>query len=153
MVAEPVVSTGEEKPVPKNNEPSLEERAKVSTPVAPEPTTPAGTADISKQNKRNSFFGSFFQKKETPAEEKSEKEVMPAVAAKETEATAKVNTAHDAQPIYIPQHPTPGAVGEPSPSTPKEKSPVGFFGKFLKYEKPKTAVSPREDHVMITADS
>ena len=61
-----------------------DETAKMSTT-----TTPAA----SKSSKRNSVFGSFFNKKETSKEKEKEKEPAPAIPAKDAEAVPVAATA------------------------------------------------------------
>ncbi|KAI9821996.1 MAG: hypothetical protein M1826_000608 [Phylliscum demangeonii] len=114
-------------------------------------STTAGTArDNMAKSKRNSFFGSFFQRRETstPTEEKKEKDLLPLVAAKEAEpvvpaaaiaapvpAVERVISSEPATTSAVPVSMEPNAAGtsKEKTGTPKES----FFGKFMKQEKGK----------------
>ena len=58
-------------------------------PTAVETTTPTTTTreQAPKPSKRNSLFGSLFNKVSSPSQEKTEKDVVPIVPAKDTEAS------------------------------------------------------------------
>lgn len=135
-MAQPVVPVEGDQP-----EPPAKDEPVVAQPVHTEQTTSATARDAPK--KRNSIFGSLFQRKDTasPVEEKKEKEVIPPVPVKDNEA-----------PTMTPAVPPPGSADSSAPTTteashtaPKDKSnslpKEGFLGKFMKHEKAKHQVS------------
>jgi hypothetical protein len=96
------------------------------------PTTEAAVvtpkAEAPKPTKRGSVFGSIFGKKDTvsPKEEKKEKDVVPAVPAKDTEVAA-VAPQLDPVSTEAPSEETPAVVPEPATETapaPSAASPV-----------------------------
>ena len=159
-MAEPVVSGEEIKPAPiaKDDEVMPVDKPVVPEAATTEQSTSAPPKEIIRPNKRNSFFGSFFQRKDvaSPVEEKTEKEVVPPVPAKDIDAPAVAPVVLSPAPVAESVAPVPPkdattttstapAMTEPvltpkvekSASLPKE----GFFGKLMKQEKVKHQVS------------
>ncbi|KAI9786057.1 MAG: hypothetical protein M1816_008148 [Peltula sp. TS41687] len=137
VVAQPVVPIEESQTLPLvKDEPVVAQP--VSQPVSTEHTAPAAVRDAPKPNKRNSFFGSFFQRKDTasPVEEKKEREMVPPVPVKDNEVPT---TTPAIQPPVAADTSVP-ATAEAPHTTPKDTK-EGFFGKFLKQEKAKPATA------------
>ncbi len=146
VVTAPVIPVTEDKPAPiakDGDAPATE------APKATEPVTPAASKEAPKPSKRNSLFGTFFQRRETasPSEEKKEHDLVPAVPAKDSEIsataptlpeTANVTEDKPSEPIATSPAPATSEVSKEKPaSAPKE----GFFGRFLRQDKAKTPVS------------
>jgi hypothetical protein len=132
------------------------EAATVPSTVA-EQTSPVTPKEHAKQNKRNSFFGALFQRRDTasPIDDKKEKEVMPTATAKDANLStgapslpAPVITSDvpSTEPLPISAGPTAAEQAPITPKeTPKEKGSSApresFFGKFMRQEKAKHHVS------------
>lgn len=142
-MAQPVVPVEESQ-----NVPLVKDEPVVTQPVGTEQTTSGTVRDTPKPSKRNSFFGSFFQKRDaaSPMEESREKDVVPPVPVKDNEAP----TMTPAMPPPVSADSSVPTTAEASHTTPKEKS-EGFFGKLMKQEKAKHLVSSRSSENGSTA--
>ncbi|MCJ1395174.1 hypothetical protein MMC18_008055 [Xylographa bjoerkii] len=134
VMGEPVIPTedamGEDSIAPVIAEPvAVESSSAIAPEVAPKPT------------KRGSVFGSFFGKKDgvSPSLDRKEKDIVPAVPAKDSETAPLATTAPQLDPVATSAPPVEDATAEPeiaaaSPTT-KVTSPSeskgGMFG-FLK---------------------
>lgn len=122
-------------PIAKDTVPISSEPAKAVEPVPTESVSGANPKEQPKQNKRNSFFGSFFDRREvaSPVKEKPEVEVAPAVPPKDPEVSTGA-----------PVLPEPGAIADDKPTEPvaprrardhgdtgQGEAVVGAKGKFL----------------------
>ncbi|KAI9882280.1 MAG: hypothetical protein M1823_005975 [Watsoniomyces obsoletus] len=150
VLSAPVENVDESKPAPiaKDGEAVIEEPAKTTeTPVTD--TTPAVPAKDAtpKPTKRNSFFGAFFQRRDvaSPADEKKEKDVVPAVPPKDSTVASTAPVLPEPNMSGAPTEPTTTAEALTTPAvatttepavTPTKEKPTtpreSFFGKFMK---------------------
>lgn len=160
VIDAPVVGADEIQPIiaDPTTKPTTTEPAVIADNVTPAPETTTETAP--KHNKRNSLFGGFFQKKDvaSPVEEKSEREIAPAVPAKDVPAkdthSPITSSTSQAAPHSVDTPMSNSAVttdGELTPATVPHKNPrasspprENFFGGMFSKQKDAKLQEKRE---------
>lgn len=114
----------------------------MASPAVTEPATESvrtarSTPSNAKPAKRGSIFGNFFEKVRSPASEKKEHEIVPAIPPMDTGTVAPASA-----PVMDGAAETPSAAALPTTETATpHKEKETFLGKFLNKEKAKTPIS------------